>query len=81
MADKVVSLEFNVKTAGAVTEINKVTKATEGATSATIDYEKQLNDIKKATDGGGFKDFWGIGCGNWVATRYFCCAGSGSGTS
>jgi hypothetical protein len=56
MADKVVSLEFNVKTAGAVTEINKVTKATEGATSATIDYEKQLNDIKKATDGGGFKD-------------------------
>ena len=56
MADKVVSLEFNVKTAGAVTEINKVTKATEGATAATIDYEKQLNDIKKATDGGGFKD-------------------------
>ena len=56
MADKVVSLEFNVKTAGAVTEINKVTKATEGATAASIDYEKQLNDIKKATDGGGFKD-------------------------
>ena len=56
MADKIVSLEFNVKTAGAVTEINKVTKATEGATAATIDYEKQLNDIKKATDGGGFKD-------------------------
>ena len=56
MADKVVSLEFNVKTAGAVTEINKVTKATEGATAATIDYEKQLNDIKKATEGAGFKD-------------------------
>ena len=56
MADKVVSLEFNVKTAGAVTEINKVTKATEGATAATIDYEKQLNDLKKATEGAGFKD-------------------------
>ncbi|MFY8165174.1 MAG: hypothetical protein ACOVJ8_01200 [Sediminibacterium sp.] len=56
MADKVVSLEFNVKTAGAVTEINKVTQATEGATAATNEYEKQLNDIKKATDGAGFKD-------------------------
>lgn len=56
MADKVVSLEFNVKTAGAVTEINKVTKATEGATAASNEYEKQLNDIKKATDGAGFKD-------------------------
>ena len=56
MADKVVSLEFNVKTAGAVTEINKVTKATEGATTATNEYEKQLNDIKKATDGAGFKE-------------------------
>ena len=56
MADKVVSLEFNVKTAGAVTEINKVTKATEGATTATNEYEKQLNDIKKQTDGGGFKE-------------------------
>ena len=56
MADKVVSLEFNVKTAGAVTEINKVTKATEGATAASNEYEKQLNDIKKATEGAGFKD-------------------------
>lgn len=56
MADKVVSLEFNVKTAGAVTEINKVTKATEGATAASNQYEKQLNDIKKATEGAGFKD-------------------------
>jgi hypothetical protein len=56
MADKVVSLEFNVKTAGAVTEINKVTKATEGATAASNQYEKQLNDIKKATDGAGFRD-------------------------
>jgi hypothetical protein len=56
MADKVVSLEFNVKTAGAVTEINKVTQATEGATAATNEYEKQLNDIKKATDGAGFKE-------------------------
>jgi hypothetical protein len=56
MADKVVSLEFNVKTAEAVTEINKVTKATEGATAATNEYEKQLNDIKKATDGAGFKE-------------------------
>lgn len=56
MADKVVSLEFNVKTAGAVTEINKVTKATEGATAATNEYEKQLADIKKATEGAGFKD-------------------------
>lgn len=56
MADKVVSLEFNVNTAGAVTEINKVTKATEGATAASNEYEKQLNDIKKATDGAGFKD-------------------------
>lgn len=56
MADKVVSLEFNVKTAGAVTEINKVTQATEGATAASNEYEKQLNDIKKATEGAGFKD-------------------------
>jgi hypothetical protein len=56
MADKVVSLEFNVKTAGAVTEINKVTQATEGATAATNEYEKQLLDIKKATDGAGFKE-------------------------
>jgi len=56
MADKVVSLEFNVKTAGAVTEINKVTEATKGATAASNEYEKQLNDIKKATDGAGFKD-------------------------
>lgn len=56
MADKVVSLEFNVKTAGAVTEINKVTKATEGATAASNEYEKQLNDIKKATENAGFKD-------------------------
>jgi hypothetical protein len=56
MADKVVSLEFNVKTAGAVSEINKVTKATEGATAASNQYEKQLNDIKKATDGAGFRD-------------------------
>lgn len=56
MADKVVSLEFNVKTAGAVTEINKVTKATEGATAASNQYEKQLNDIKKATENAGFKD-------------------------
>lgn len=56
MADKVVSLEFNVKTAGAVTEINKVTEATKGATTASNVYEKQLNDIKKQTDGGGFKE-------------------------
>jgi hypothetical protein len=56
MADKVVSLEFNVKTAGAVTEINKVTEATEGATAASNQYEKQLADIKKATEGAGFKD-------------------------
>ena len=56
MADKVVSLEFNVKTAGAVTEINKVTEATKGATTASTQYEKQLNDIKKQTDGGGFKE-------------------------
>ena len=56
MADKVVSLEFNVKTAGAVTEINKVTQATDGATAATNEYEKQLLDIKKATDGAGFKE-------------------------
>ena len=56
MADKVVSLEFNVKTAGAVIEINKVTQATEGATAASNQYEKQLNDIKKTTDGGGFKE-------------------------
>lgn len=56
MADKVVSLEFNVKTAGAVTEINKVTQATEQATAASNQYEKQLNDIKKATEGAGFKD-------------------------
>lgn len=56
MADKVVSLEFNVKTAGAVTEINKVTEATKGATTASNNYEKQLNDIKKQTDGGGFKE-------------------------
>ena len=56
MADKVVSLEFNVKTAGAVTEINKVTQATEQATAASNEYEKQLNDIKKATEGAGFKD-------------------------
>jgi hypothetical protein len=56
MADKVVSLEFNVKTAGAVTEINKVTEATKGATTASNQYEKQLNDIKKQTDGGGFKE-------------------------
>lgn len=56
MADKVVSLEFNVKTAGAVTEINKVTEATKGATAASNEYEKQLADIKKATEGAGFKD-------------------------
>jgi hypothetical protein len=56
MADKVVSLEFNVKTAGAVTEINKVTEATKGATTASTQYEKQLDDIKKKTDGGGFKE-------------------------
>jgi len=56
MADKVVSLEFNVNTAGAVTEINKVTEATKGATTASNQYEKQLNDIKKQTDGGGFKE-------------------------
>jgi hypothetical protein len=56
MADKVVSLEFNVKTAGAVTEINKVTEATKGATTASTQYEKQLNEIKKQTDGGGFKE-------------------------
>jgi len=56
MADKVVSLEFNVNTSKGVTEINKVTQATEAATAASVDYEKQLNDIKKATDGAGFKE-------------------------
>ena len=56
MADKIVSLEFNVNTSKGVTEINKVTQATEAATAASVDYEKQLNDIKKATDGAGFKE-------------------------
>lgn len=56
MADKTVSLEFNVNTADAVTEINKVTKATDGATVASNKYEQQLQDLKKATDGAGFKD-------------------------
>jgi hypothetical protein len=56
MADKVVSLEFNVNTDKAVTEINQVTKATEGAEKATVNYNEELTKIKKSTDGAGIKD-------------------------
>lgn len=56
MADKVVSLEFNVNTGDAVVEINKVTKATDAATKSTDNYEQQLKDLKKATDGAGFRE-------------------------
>lgn len=56
MADKVVSLEFNVNTGDAVTEINKVTKATDAATKSTDNYEQQLKELKKATDGAGFRE-------------------------
>lgn len=56
MADKVVSLEFNVNTGDAVAEINKVTKATDAATKSTDNYEQQLKELKKATDGAGFRE-------------------------
>ena len=56
MADKVVSLEFNVNTGDAVVEINKVTKATDAATKSTDNYEQQLKELKKATDGAGFRE-------------------------
>ena len=55
MADKVVSLEFKVKTDQAVVEIDKVTESVNEATLATKKYEKELADIKKQADGGGFK--------------------------
>ena len=55
MADKVVSLKFDVNTGDAVVEINKVTKATDAATKSTDNYEQQLLDLKKATEGAGFK--------------------------
>lgn len=50
MADKIVAIKFEVNSADAVEDINKVTKATDGVTAATSDYEDQLNDTKKASD-------------------------------
>ena len=56
MADKVVSLEFNVNTGDAVAEINKVTKATDAATKSTDNYEQQLKELKKSTENAGFRE-------------------------
>lgn len=50
MADKIVAIKFEINSADAVEDINKVTKATDGVTASTSDYEDQLNDTKKASD-------------------------------
>jgi hypothetical protein len=50
MADKVVAIQFDIKTSEAVDEINKVINATEEATQATTEYKEELKDTKKTTE-------------------------------